>query len=112
MSEKGKNIPDFDNWDGVTHFMADALKSNETLATEVIKDSERKVVHIQKSAKHWFIAFLITLGILFATNAFWIYTFQSYDFVSQDGSGINSINTGHQEDIDYGTTSKIEERQE
>ena len=51
-------------------------------------------------------AWLITFTALVGTNVAWIYVRQSYEYVSQDGEGINSINTGHQEGIEYGTDSE------
>lgn len=70
-------------------------------ATEVIQQAKI-------SAKRWFVAWLVTLVALVGTNAAWLYVWQSYEYVSQDGSGINSINTGNQEDIDYGADSAVE----
>lgn len=64
-------------------------------ATEVIEQAKT-------SAKRWFLAWLITFAALVGTNVTWIYAWQSYEYVSQDGEGINSINTGHQEGIEYG----------
>ena len=66
------------------------------LATKVIEQAKT-------SAKRWFIAWLITLMSLIGTNAYWIYVFNSYEYVSQDGSGVNTINTGEQEDMSIGT---------
>lgn len=66
------------------------------LATQVIEQAKT-------SAKRWFIAWLITLMALIGTNAYWIYVFNSYEYVSQDGSGVNTINTGEQEDMNIGT---------
>ena len=57
----------------------------------------------KNNAKHWFLAWLITLLALIATNAAWMYVFQSYEYISQDGTGVNSINTGNQEDVKIGT---------
>lgn len=71
-------------------------------ATEIIEQAK-------SSAKRWFVAWLITLVVLVGTNAAWIYAWQSYEYVSQDGEGINSINTGHQEDIEYGAEGPTEE---
>lgn len=73
-------------WEGIEKFFA----------TEVIEQSKR-------NAKRWFIAWIITLAALIATNTYWIYVFNSYEYVYQDGTGVNSINTGNQEDIYYGT---------
>lgn len=71
----------------------------ENLITEVIRDN-------QKQAKRWFIAFLLSLAALVGTNAYWIYVFNSYEYVTQDGEGINTINTGNQEDINIGTENE------
>ena len=65
-------------------------------ATQVIEQAKA-------SAKRWFIAWLITLLALIGTNAYWIYAFNSYEYVSQDGSGVNTINTGEQEEMNIGT---------
>lgn len=69
------------------------------LATQVIEQAKI-------SAKRWFIAWLITLIALIGTNAYWIYVFNSYEYVSQDGSGVNTINTGEQEDMNIGTENE------
>lgn len=59
---------------------------------EVIEQAKR-------SARYWFIVFLVTLAALVGTNAYWIYTFSNYEYVSQDGEGINNINSGTQGDL-------------
>lgn len=64
----------------------------ETLASSVVDQAKHQ-------AKMWFIAFILTLAALVGTNGYWIYQFTSYEYVSQDGTGINSINTGNQEDL-------------
>ena len=74
----------------------------EKFVSELIKDA-------QAQAKRWFIAFIAILVALVGTNAYWIYVFNSYEYVSQDGSGINNINTGHQEEIDYGAEGEDQE---
>ena len=61
-------------------------------ATEVIEQSKR-------SAKRWFIAWVITFAALIGTNACWIYQRSSYDYIYQDSHGTNNINTGTQGDI-------------
>lgn len=68
-------------------------------ASEVIEQA-------RTSAKRWFIAWMLTLIALIGTNAYWIYVFNSYDYVSQDGSGVNTINTGKQEDMNIGTENE------
>lgn len=71
----------------------------ENLVTEVIRDNQRQ-------AKRWFIAFLLSLAALVGTNAYWIYAFNSYEYVTQDGEGINTINTGNQEGVNIGTENE------
>lgn len=70
--------------------------------SELIQDAQRQ-------SKRWFIAFVVMLVALVGTNAYWIYVFNSYEYVSQDGEGINTINTGNQEDINYGAESEDKE---
>ena len=67
------------SWDNLEQFFA----------VEVIEQSKR-------NAKRWFVAWLVTLSALIGTNAAWIYVAQSYEYISQDGSGQNNINTGTQ----------------
>lgn len=55
-------------------------------ATEVIEQSKR-------TAKRWFAAWVITFVALIISNFVWLYVFQSYDYVSQDGSGVNTYET-------------------
>lgn len=69
----------------------------EKLVSELISDARAQ-------AKRWFIAFLVTLAALFGTNIYWIYVFNSYEYVSQDGEGFNYYNSDVEGDIENGTT--------
>lgn len=73
--------------------------TEKTQAVEVIEQAKLQT-------KLWFIAFLLTLIALAGTNAYWIYTFQSYEYISQDGEGINSVNSGNQGDLVNGPNSE------
>ena len=73
--------------------------AEETLATTVIEQGKQ-------AAKLWFIAWVITFVALIGTNLYWINQYSSYDYVSQDGEGINNINTGDQGDLKNGTESQ------
>lgn len=77
------------SWDNLEQFFA----------VEVIEQSKR-------NAKRWFVAWLVTLSALIGTNAAWIYVAQSYEYISQDGSSQNNINTGTQGDITHGTENE------
>lgn len=81
--------PDGKTWEGFEKFFA----------TEVIEQSK-------KNAKRWFITWIITLFALVGTNLYWVYQYNSYDYVSQDGEGINNVNTGDQGDLFNGTESE------
>lgn len=74
----------------------------EKFVSELVQD-------IQKQSKRWFIAFVITLTALVGTNAYWIYQWNSYDYVSQDGEGYNYYNYGVEGDVDNGTADQAEE---
>lgn len=58
---------------------------------------------VQRQSKRWFIAFLVTLAALFGTNLYWIYQWNSYDYVSQDGDGYNYYNSDVEGDVLNGT---------
>lgn len=74
------------SWEGIEEFFA----------TSVIQQAER-------SAKRWFIAWLITLAALIVTNAYWIYVLNSYEYVYQDGEGENYYNNEIGGDVENGT---------
>lgn len=61
-------------------------ENTENLVSEVFRDN-------QKQMKRWFLAFIITLAALVGTNAYWIYVFNSYEYVAQDGNGYNYCNS-------------------
>ena len=68
--------------------------------------AEELVEQAKADEKKWFWVWvvtmgllLITLGFLVGTNKYWIDVFQSYDIVTQDGSGLNNYNTGNQGDV-------------
>lgn len=63
-----------------------------------------ELIHdIKSQSKRWFIAFLITLAALVGTNAYWIYQWNSYDYVSQDGDGYNYYNSDVEGDVTNGS---------
>ena len=64
----------------------------EHLVTHVIEQAKR-------ATKRWFIAWVITMVALVATNVYWIETMNSYEYVYQDSEGMNNINTGSQGDL-------------
>ena len=70
-------------WEGFEKFFA----------VEVIEQSKR-------SAKRWFIAWIITLAALIGTNMAWLYVMNSYEYVYQDGEGQNNYNHNIDGDVE------------
>ena len=77
-------------------------ESAEKLVTELIQD-------IQRQSRRWFVAFLVTLSALIVTNLYWIYQWNSYDYVSQDGEGYNYYNADVEGDIVNGAADSQKE---
>lgn len=94
----------------------------EKLNNENLQDNEEKepntatavLYHVQKAAKLGYIfvavayaTLVIVMGLVIVhqtntnqrNNEKWIELFQSYDYMSQDGEGVNNINMGAQGDI-------------
>ena len=81
--------------------------------------AEELVEQAKADKKKWFWAWvvtmallLITFGCLVKTNENWMDVFQSYDYVTQDGSGLNNYNTGSQGDVLNESADTQEEERE
>lgn len=83
------------------------MEQNETLATELLHE-------VKRSSRRNFILFIITLVMLFVTNALWLYawtlpveetsvTTTTVDQDSQDNGSNTYIDS--EEDVDYGETN-------
>lgn len=67
--------------------------TNNTFAMEVLEQAKR-------NTKMWFVTWILTMAALIGTNAYWIYTFNSYEYVYQDGTGQNNYNSNIGGDVD------------
>ena len=91
----------------------ESLQEHSTQGKEPNTDTA-VLYHVQKAAKRGYtfaaVAFttmFIIMGALLAhqmninqrNNEKWIELFESYDYMSQDGEGVNNINMGAQSDI-------------
>lgn len=62
----------------------------------------------ERTVKRLIIALIISIILMFASHALWLWAWTSYDYsskettYSQDGEGINNINTGKQGDLNNG----------
>lgn len=81
------------------------VKEKENSATDVLGA-------LVKQLKTMWIAIFVLLAALFITNAIWIYVFQSYDYVTQDGEGQNYFNREVGGDVYNGTEGKGEEKRQ
>lgn len=92
--------------------------NNENLQNEVEEKEPNTatavIYHVQKAARRGYIfvavvyvALVIVMGLVIVhqtntnqrNNERWIELFESYDYMSQDGEGVNNINMGAQGDI-------------
>lgn len=85
-------------------------KKNQTTWEDAGKFVSELIADTRSQVKRWFIAFLVTLAALFGTNIYWIYQWNSYDYVSQDGHGYNYYNSDVEGDIANGTENQTEEK--
>lgn len=88
MDDKSADVKD---WIGVEKWLAEMVEQ------------------ARANAKRWFIISIILLVALVATNAYWIYAMNSYEYVYQDGSGQNNYNNNVDGDVSNVATGKEEE---
>ena len=67
--------------------------TDNTFAMEVLEQAKR-------NTKMWFVTWILTMAALIGTNAYWIYMFNSYEYVYQDGTGQNNYNSNIGGDVD------------
>lgn len=71
---------------------------------------ESIIARMERQVKRLWIVLIFALVALLATNLFWIYYESSFEtiYYTQDGEGMNNINTGTQGDVN-GTDSQNQE---
>ncbi len=66
---------------------------------------ESTTTKMERCIKRLIIALVISIVLMFASNAIWLWAWNQYDYTSeevtysQDGAGLNNINTGTQGDV-------------
>lgn len=87
--------------------------TTEHIAMEILKHEQDKSKAKNVGVISLTVAVIvIAIGmavINYRNDCDWRELFGSYDYVSQDGEGINSINTGEQGDLNNGATSEDSE---
>lgn len=80
----------------------DNVKEKENSATDVLGA-------LVKQLKTMWIVIILLIVLLVGTNMAWLYVFQSYDYVSQDGEGYNYYNKEIEGDVHNWTEDKKQE---
>ena len=105
-----------ETWEQMSGFVADLIQQNASLVAEVAKYRDgwamEAMQQAQQNAKKWYRTAIVLFAGFLVTNAIWIYVFQSYDYISQDGTGINSYKTEIGGDVFNGTENPREEKRE
>ena len=83
----------------------DNVKEKENSATDVLGA-------LVKQLKTMWIVIILLIILLVGTNMTWLYVFQSYDYVTQDGEGYNYFNREVGGDVYNGTDSQGQEKQQ
>lgn len=90
--------------------------TTEHLAMEVLKQEQEKSRAKNMGVISLTVAVIvIAIGmavINYRNDCDWRKLFSDYDFISQDGEGINNANYGEQGDLNNGAENKVEEEQE
>ena len=76
---------------------------------------EGAVVRLERQSKRLVVALVISIVLMFVSNVLWLYAWCQYDYsseeitYSQDGEGLNNINTGIQGGVTNGPKVDSEE---
>lgn len=89
-------------------------KANSTSENVPYIVHESAMARMERQIKRLWIALLVVVMVLFASNAGWfIYESQFETFYyEQDGEGINNVNLGEQGDLNNGAEGKVQEEEE
>ena len=102
--EKQNNEPE--NWNEIiknyAEFQKHADESKEKLATEILQDNDKKDERKNKIIFGLIAVIAVLAAGLIGSNAYWIYQWNSYDYISQDGEGYNYYNSDIEGDITNG----------
>lgn len=83
----------------------DNVKEKENSATDVLGA-------LVKQLKTMWIVIILLIVLLVGTNMAWLYVFQSYDYVTQDGEGQNYFNREVGGDVYNGAEGKSEKERQ
>ena len=105
MDEK---VTDVKDWNEAEFWIYELVQQSKEQTEKAEKRDEKHL----KTLKVCIVIMALIIAALIGTNAYWIYIFQSYDIVTQDGSGLNNYNTGNQGDVLNESKDTQEEKRE
>ena len=75
---------------------------------------ESSMARIERQIKRLWIALIVAVFLLFASNAGWLIYESQFETITyeQDGEGINSVNYGEQGDLNHGADSENQAQEE
>ena len=82
-------------------------REQENFTTEIFHEFK---VHSRIAIIGMVILLAIGVCLYYKNDVDWRELFNSYDYVTQDGSGYNNVNTGEQGDVNNGTESEDKEK--
>lgn len=94
------------------------MDSDKAQVPYIVYESE--ATRHERTMKRMIIALVISIALIFLSNALWLNAWIQYDYVSetesveykQDGAGYNNINVGTQGDVTNGTELQEDNKEE
>lgn len=103
-----------ENWSEIIKNYAELQKmhdeSKEKLTTEILQDNDKKDERKNKIIFGLIAVIAVLAAGLIGSNVYWVYQWNSYDYISQDGEGYNYYNEDVEGDILNGTTNQEKEK--
>lgn len=103
------------NWSEILEHYVELQKlydeSKNSLASEIMADNDQKDNRKSKIIFGLICVILVLAAGLIGSNMYWIYQWNSYDYISQDGEGYNYYNSDIEGDVDNGAENTSEEEQ-
>lgn len=108
MEEKQNN--NSKSWAEVYQTIAERqIDSSNKLASEMLEDSDKKDKRKTKIITYLIGVICVLIVGLVGSNLYWVYQWNSYDYYSQDGNGINYLNSDIGGDVVNGPKASEEE---
>ena len=84
------------------------MGSTSQLASEMLADSDKKDARKNRVISYLIGVIIVLVLGLIGSNIYWVYQWNSYDYVSQDGDGYNYYNSDVEGDVQNGAADQAE----